>query len=288
MPSISLAMRTTPQQLVLAHKKRSSDELFASVLPSLSTRPLVQINTFFVQEDKFSCVYRSIFHAQCITLALKKITQSDSFEKNLKMLLQDESLLNQTFRNIKKYLDAHHPDFDKSTGLSMHHVLGACAASIPILHTKLLPVFLEDDKKIYAMHDPTLHLPSPLHYSSDFIRKYETTAFLVDTCRVELDKSKELTHQLAQLDGPTRIAHFVCRYPCPPHVFMASIITDEQCCAKLYVIDSNNTPVPNPESFLTLISKILEYTEAHNANLTQQFAKKQKTTPVVALLEKKN
>lgn len=280
--STSLAMQppqaanppTSKQQVTLAHKKRSADELFASIPPSLSTKPLVQLNALLEQTDTFSCVYRSLFHAQCITMALHKVIQGDSLEKSLKPLLQDQDLLNRTFGFVKEYLDQHDPIYDRNNGLCIKHLLGVCAASIPLLHTKLLPIKLEPDKKIYAIHDPTRLLPSPLHYSADFIRNYNTPKFPINTCQTELDTSTELAYQLAQLEGPHGVAHFACRFP--HHIFMASIITDEKGFAKLYVIDSNNTPVANHESFLTLTSKVLEYTERHNARLLQHLNKKTK------------
>lgn len=256
-----LAMQTSGQ-VILAHKKRSADQLYAFIPSSLSSKPLVQLNALLEQTDTFSCVYRSLFHAQCITIAMERKALGQSFEKNLKLLLQDERLLNDTFGYVKDYLDRYDPTHNRTIGLCIKHLLGVCAASIPLLHTKILPVLLENDQKIYAVYDPTLHLPSPLHYSADFIRNYGVHPFLLTKCRIELDKSEHLAYQLNQLNGPHRVAHFACRYP--NHLFIASIITDKQGCAKLYMIDSNNSYLPDHASMIALTSKILEYVEEYN------------------------
>lgn len=266
------------QQVVLAHKKRSADDLFAVIPATLSPKPLVHLTALLEQTDTFSCVYRSLFHAQCITLAMQEVTRGDSFEKNLKQLLQNEELLNRTFTFVKEYLDKHDPTHDKTTGLCINHLLGVCAASIPLLHTKILPLLLEDDKKIYAVYDPTPLLPSPLHYSTDFVKNYCTTKFPLTTCRKELDASAGLAHQLEQLKGPHRVAHFACRFP--KHMFIASIITDGNGYAKLYVIDSNNNNLAH-EKFNPFASKIGTYADAHNKSLDDTMRKKQKTIPLI-------
>lgn len=171
-------------------------------------------------------------------------------------------------------MNQHYPTFDKSIGLAINQLLGVCAASIPLLHTKLLPILLESDKKIYTVNDPTPLLPSPLSYSSDFIKNYGTEKFPKSSGLIELDKSMQLTHQLAQLKAPGSVAHFVCRFP--SHIFMASIVTDSQGYAKLYVIDSNNNNITTKEEIFALSSKVLEYTERHNSQLAQHSNKKMK------------
>lgn len=258
------------QQVVLAHRKRSAEDLFAMIPPSLSLKPLVHLTALLEQTDTFSCVYRSLFHAQCLSLAMQRAIAGEQFEKNLKTLLQDEHLLNRTFRYVTSYLDQHAQNFDRSTGLRINHLLGVCAASIPLLHAQLLPI-IREDTKIYAVHDPTPLLPTPLHYSTDFIRGYGTSTFPCERCRVELDGSAALAHQLEKLKGPHRVAHFVCRFPC--HIFIASIITDQQARAKLYVIDSNNNNLEH-EKFKPFVCKILEYTERHNAQFSSHLIKK--------------
>lgn len=147
-----------------------------------------------------------------------------------------------------------------------------CAASIPLLHAKVLPIIREDNK-IYAVQDPTPLLPSPLHYSSEFIREYCSPKFLYERCRVELDGSPHLAHQLQEINSPHRVAHFACRYP--KHMFIASIITDHQGYAKLFIIDSNNTSLEH-EQFKPFACKLLEYTERHNAQRAQHAPKKRK------------
>lgn len=277
--SCAMQAITTPQQVILTHKKRSADELFAHIPPSLSTKPLVQLNALLHQTDTFSCVYRSLFHAQCISLALQRISLGDSIEKSLRLLLHDEQLLNRTFGYVKDYLDSRHPSYDRSKGLTINQLLGVCAASIPLLHTKLLPILLENDKKIYAVQDPTPLLPSPLTYSADFIRNYGSVRFPLKACHIELDKSKQLAHQQAQLNAPNSIAHFACRFP--NHIFIASIVTDKKGYAKLYIIDSNNNQIATHESILAFTLKMLEYTEQHNAQLTQSHKKQKLNLPKI-------
>lgn len=263
----------TPEQVVLAHKKRPANELFATIASSLSSKPLVHLNALLEQTDTFSCVYRSLFHAQCITMALHRASQGDSFESNLKLRLQDEHSLNLAFCDIKNYLDRYDPTFDRTAGLQITHLLGICAASIPVLHSQLLPIILKDDNKIYAVNDPTPCLPSPLYYSTDFIRRYPRDEFPAP-CLVELDKSAQLRYQLAQLKCPRRVAHFVCNFP--KHIFIGSIVTDAKGYAKLYVIDSNNNNIATHPSFFAFTSKLLEYTEQHNTQLIKRLPKKMK------------
>lgn len=256
-----LAMQL-PGQVILTHKKRSADQLYSFIPSSLSSRPLVQLTALLEQTDTFSCVYRSLFHAQCISIAMEKKRQGQSFEKNLKLLLQDENLLNKTYGHVKDYLNQYDPTHNRTTGLCIKHLLGVCAASIPLLHTKILPVLLENDQKIYAVRDPIAHPPSPLHYSADFIRNYGVHPYLHAKCLVELDNSAQLAYQLNQLNGSHRVAHFACRFP--NHLFIASIITDKQGYAKLYMIDSNNNYLSDHTSILALTSKILEHVEEYN------------------------
>lgn len=263
----------TPHQVVLAHKKRTADELYAVLPLSLSPKPLVQLRALLEQTDTFSCVYRSLFHAQCITMALHKASLGDSFEGNLMRRLQDEQSLHLAFCDIKKYLDSYDPTFDRTTGLHITHLLGICAASIPVLHAQILPLKIKADNKIYAVNDPTPCLPSPLYYTTDFIRKYPRDQF-PDNCLIELDRSSQLRYQLAQLKGSRRVAHFACYFP--NHIFICSMVTDAKGYAKLYVIDSNNNEIGSQPSFLAYTSKLLEYTEQHNAQYTQQLNKKAK------------
>jgi hypothetical protein len=270
----------TPKQVILAHKKRSAEDLFATISPALSQKPLVHLNALLEQTDTFSCVYRSLFHAQCITMALHKASQGDSFESNLKLRLQDEQSLNLAFCDIKSYLDRYDPTFDRTTGLQITHLLGICAASIPVLHAQVLPIILKSDNKIYAVNDPTPCLPSPLYYSTDFIRRYPRDEFPA-SCLVELDNSAQLRHQLAQLREPRRVAHFACNFP--QHLFIGSIITDAKGYAKLYVIDSNNNNVSTHPLFFAFTSKLLEYAEQHNAKLSHQLRKKERHLRQIAL-----
>lgn len=281
--SISLAMQPnqlalpvakSDAQVTLIHKKRSAAELFAPCPPEFIAKPIVQVNALLEQDDTFSCAYRSLFHAQCFTLALQKVKLGYSFEESLKKFLLNHSLLDTTFDYVKEYLDQYYPTHDKASGLCLHHILGVCAASIPLLHTKLLPIFLEDDKKIYVLHDPTPALPSPLHYSADFICQLYPARYPAQLCQTNLDSSAELTHQLAKLKTPGSIAHFVCKFPC--HLFVASIITDEYGYAKLYVIDSNNNNISTHESFRLITTQILAYVQLHNSQLSQQFKKQKK------------
>lgn len=276
MQPLPAPIATAPQEVILVHKKRPAEDLLNPIPPSLSAKPVVQINALLEQTDTFSCVYRSLFHAQCISMAVQQVAQGHPVEQSLKTLLLDQELLNRTFGYVKDYLDQHHPTYNKSSGLCLHHLLGVCAASIPLLHTKLLPILLEDDKKIYAVHDPTPVLPSPLHYSADFIRHYGSHRFLENSCKVELDKSTQLAHQLAQLKTPHSVAHFMCRFP--SHIFIASIVTDTEGFAKLYVIDSNNNSLAYAPIH-TLMAKVLAYVESYNKNYALQLAKKQKACP---------
>lgn len=261
-----------PQQVMLAHKKRSADELFAMIPQSMSTRPLVHLNALLEQTDNFSCVYRSLFHAQCISLALERAILGEYFESNLKRHLIDETLLNRTYGHVKNYLDQHDPYFDRTKGLRINHLLGVIASSIPLLEKKILPVILENNT-VYAVKDPTPALPSPLYYSTDFIRNYYGGAFSTDRCHVEIDQSAQLKHQLSRLEKPNQVAHFACRFP--SHIFIASIITDQRGYAKLYVIDSNNNSLER-EEFKPFVCKIVEYAERHNAQFSQHLDKKMK------------
>lgn len=267
--TIQISRGIQPPQMVLAHKKRSASKLVHPIPASISTRSLVHLNALLKQKDTFSCVYRSLFHAQCLTLATREVlAKRRTFKESLETLLLDESLLNVTFNYLKEYLDQHDPTHDKTTGVCLNHLLGVCAEKIPLLHTKLLPIFLDDDQKIYALHDPTLALPSPLHYSSDFIRNYGTGLFTYDVCQKELDQSAELTHQLIQLKKPNSIAHFACMFTVEKakkwHLFLASIITNKHGKAKLYIIDSNNHDLAENEPICILTLKLLSYVKNHN------------------------
>lgn len=267
-PTISVSL-----QPILVHKKRSADELVKEIPTDLAAKPLLQLNALMEQQDHFSCGYRTLFHAQCLSIALTHAAQGDNLEDSLKTLFLDQGMLDRTFGHIKNYLDQHYPHHDRTIGLCLHHILGTCAAHIPLLHAHLLPVLLEDGK-MYTLHDPTLLRPSPLHYSADFIRNYLTTRFPQSTCHVELDSSQELKHQLKQLEKPHSIAHFLCRYP--NHIFLATITTDEEKKAKLYMIDPNNNNLATAESIRILTTKILSYVEAHNTRQAAQNTKKQK------------
>lgn len=274
----------TPQQVVLSHKKRSVQDLIHPIPKSLSSKSLVHLNALLEQEDHFSCVYRSLFHAQCLSLASQEVIQRKAtFTKSLEKMFLDENLLKITFNFLKNYIDQHHPTHDKTKGVCLNQLLGVCAAHIPLLHTQLLPIYLDDDNQtIYALHDPTLALPSPLHYSADFIRNYGTAPFSYDVCKKELDQSTELAHQLKKLEKSNNLAHFACMYTVQKgkkwHLFLATIITNKHGKAKLYIIDSNNNDLANSDQIRILSLKILTYVKTHNA---QRKAKKAKTPPII-------
>jgi hypothetical protein len=265
------AATSSNQALILSHKKRAEHELVHEIPSSLQSKPLIQLTALMEQEDTFSCGVRTLFHMRCLTMALENATQGTKLEESLKVMLQDREILDLTFDHVKQYLDQYDPTHNRNLGLCINHLLGVCALKIPSLDTNLLPIELGDNKKIYAIHDPTPNRPSPLHYSQRFTRQYATAAFPMDICKVELDQSVELRYHLKKIEKRLQVAHFICRYP--RHYFLASIVTDEWKNATLYVIDSNNNNLANHESIRMLTTKLLTYVESHNE---QRKNKKQK------------
>lgn len=278
--NISLGMQAPPKQVILTHKKRPPQELIHPIPSSIGTKSLVHLNALLEQTDHFSCVYRSLFHAQCLIFASQEVIKGKMFRESLKIKLLDENLLNLTFNYLKDYLDTNDPTHDKTRGVCLHHLIGVCAAKIPLLHTHLLPIFLDDDQNIYALHDPTPARPSPLHYSADFIRSYGTSQFPEDVCKKELDQSAELAYQLKKLEDPNCVVHFGCMYKVSQkkhHLFLASIITNKHKKAKLYIIDSGNSDLATTESLHVMTAQLLIYVKALNA---KRSSKKTNLSPV--------
>lgn len=261
-PLQTLAAAAAPPTLVLTHTTHTDHKLSFEIPPTLKDKPLVVLKALLQQTDTFSCAYRALFHAQSMHRAFARSQHDFMFEEHLKKSLLDEHMLNVTFTYVKDYLDRYHPQHDRTSGLCIQHVLGVCATRIPYLNGKILPVLLEPDQKIYAVHDPTPNRPAPLYYSQDFIRNYHTARFPPALCHIEFDASEEINSLRKQIKKHNHIVHLACKYP--NHLFWASVVTDRHGYATLYVIDSGNDSLADGKPIYTLTTKVLEYVTRHN------------------------
>lgn len=248
------------KQLALKHRKRKREELYYGLPSSLSVKPLVQLTALAEQADHFSCGYRTLFHAQCIDIAIEQATQGKSFGQSLKDLFGNTEMLQDVYIKVKSYLDIHHKTYDKHAGLQINHILGICKEQIPSLKNNLLPALLESDGTIYTVREPDTQ--TPMHYSSEFVLHYGSSKFSHNNCKIKLDQSVELQTHIKKLEDPLQTAHFLCRFP--NHFFLASIITDQNSDAILFVVDSNNNGIENHFKIRTIVSQLLPYVETIN------------------------
>jgi hypothetical protein len=264
-PCMTAPMASQPNQpLILKHIKKNPDELFiANTHDDFKYKPVRQICALLEQDDAFSCGYRTFFHAKCLDLAIQRVRDGIPLNSSLKELLRNKGILNQIHANIKKFLDTHRTTFDQTTGIDVTHIPGICFEALTPLHGNILPLMLEDDEKtITVLHDSNANPDHPLCYTQAFIEHCGSEKRPYQKCKKIIDDSRELNYQLSKLDKPHSIVHFACRYP--KHLFLASIITDQNNKATLYVIDSNNNPMHERPQINTIVTKLLAYVDQHN------------------------
>lgn len=264
MPSTARAMTSPPiQPLVLKHIKKPADKLFKNNHDTLKYKPVRQICALLEQDDTFSCAYRTFFHAKCLDIALQRVRDGIPLNGSLQELLRNAGILNQVHARIKKFLDTRRASFDQTTGIDVTHIPAICFEELTQLYGNILPVMLEaDEKTVMVLHDSNANPDHPLLYSKNFREECGSEQLPYENCKKIIDNSRELNYQLSKLDRPHAIAHFACRYP--KHLFLASMITDQNNRATLYVIDSNNNTIDPQSKMHTMVTKLLTFVEIHN------------------------
>ena len=263
-PSITAPMASEQtQRLILKHIKKNTDELFFTPHDDFKYKPVRQICALLEQDDTFSCGYRTFFHAKCLDLAIQRVRDGIPLNGSLQELLRNTGMLNQIHERIKKFLDTRRASFDQTTGIDVTHIPGICFEELPQLYGSILPIMLEDDgKTITALHGSSVNRDHPLFYTKNFVEHCGGKQYPYENCKKIIDNSDELTYQLSKLDRPHSVAHFACRYP--KHLFLASMVTDQNNRATLYVIDSNNNKIHERAEISTFVTKLLVYIDQHN------------------------
>lgn len=261
---------TAQISLVLESKILSKKELYLPLNERFKDQPLKQILALSQQQDKFSCGYRVFFHARCIDIALERLKNNTALSESLSELLTNGGMLKDCYARVKSYLDEHRAGFDQRIGIDMCHIPGICYEKINKLRGRILPVLLEEENRIVVLHDPRAPSSNPLLYTPEFIQKCGSAIMPFADCIRDIDGSVELEYQLKIMRDPHSVAHFACRFP--KHVFLASMISDDNKKVELDIIDSNNNTIHESKPIQLLVNKLLEYVNAlNNSN------KKQKT-----------
>ncbi len=272
----SIAMKppaaTAPREtLVLAHKKLASEKLHLKLEPEFEQKSVHQLRALLEQNDTFSCAYRTLFHARCIEIANKRSQKGLNFDESIKELLLNKGMMNSIYLQVKDYLNSERKSWDQAKGVDMCFIPGICSLKVRKLYGKILTTFLEDDgKKLTVLHDEDASSSNPLAYSHDFIKYCGSSMIPLSQCTVDIDQSSELEYQLSKLKKPFGLAHFICRYP--NHAFLVTMRSDAEKNASVYVIDSNNENIAKSSQYKAIVSKLMVYTQMHNA---QQLTEKQ-------------
>lgn len=256
--------------LILESKMLSKRQIYFPLAEEFQEKPLKHIRALTQQLDKFSCGYRLFFHARCIDIALKRLQNNTPLAESLSELLTNGGMLKDCYARVKSYLDEHRAGFDQRIGIDMCHIPGICYEKINKLRGRILPVLLEEENRIVVLHDRQAPSSNPLLYTPEFIQKCGSPNMPFADCIRDIDGSIELEYQLKALRDPHSVAHFACRFP--KHVFLASMISDENKKVELVIIDPNNNSIHESKPIETFVNKLLGYVNAlNNSN------KKQKT-----------
>ena len=257
----STATPPASTSLTLSHRKRDAEPLYMELGPKLEEKAAYQILALTEQVDRFSCVYRALFHARCIDIANKRdANKKADFNASMQELLLNVGMMEAIYQNIKDYLDSYQTSWDRTKGIAIAFIPAICALKLRKLHGKILITMLEDDGSITVLHDKNASPANPLQYSHKFILNCGEKELPFDQCKAPIDKSIELHYQLAKLCDPFQTAHFMCRYP--SHAFLITLRTNAEGKVSLYAIDSDNRNVYKTEHFKKLATKFTSYLAA--------------------------
>lgn len=201
---------------------------------------LIYCKTLLEQGDPFSCGYRALFNAKCLQIATDQAAiRGNSVEENLEPLLKNENSFNALAKKLQDHISQTDPTYNLSRGMSDRHLVSFVEEHLSTLKARILPIYLTDKKVTIKSVNVNTET-----YSN-------------------IDQSVQLHNHLSILAAPFESAHFACLLP--RHWILASIITDAQNVAKLYVMDSNNSYLENNPNMTIMIKKLLEYVEEVNA-----------------------